>query len=176
VLPGDDLICLWVPTTRSKACHLPFPPKTLPPHNTREPSPPQPARSHLRILAILLHFAPPHPRLYAPYQPTTQLRLISSAFLSSFPRKRYLAFPVLSVSLEKKEEKRREEKKKDTPIPTSCMHASAFAFSVIFRALDKRLACFLSHHLLTPSLLVSSGYGPWVIRWNRREKEERPLL
>jgi hypothetical protein len=75
-----------------------------------------------------------------------------------------------------KRKKRREEKKKDTPIPTSCMHASAFAFFVIFRALDKRLACFLSHHLLTPSLLVSSGYGPWVIRWNRREKEERPLL
>lgn len=119
-------------TTCSKSCHFRFPPKTLPlVPKIPKLSPPQPARSHISILIMLLHFAPPQPHDFTRVSATiTQLRLMSSALLSSFSRTnhhRHQTFlTILSVYLSVL------KRKKENQTPCICICLTFFVVRALY--------------------------------------------
>ena len=166
-----------MPTTRSKSCYLPFPPKTSPPvitcPNHRRHS--RLAHTSATLIITLLHFAPHHPRLYAPYQPRPSSGSSRPPCYHRF-REIIISLSRSYLSVLKRKERREEEEGYSDP---NVMHACIciLLFFGCFCALDKRLPAFcliisLYRRCLLPPAMA---HGSFVGRAGRK-KEERPLL
>jgi hypothetical protein len=162
VLQGDDPGSPLQPTIRSKACHLPFLPETLPSETTsanyRRHS--RLARTSAILVIILLRFAPPTtPRLYAriSHDPAqahlVRLAIIVSAKLSSSSdRPRFSGLVYLSVL-------KRTEKESE---PTPCMHLHLL---FVTRSIS---ACFCLSFPFTQSSLFAYS-SPTGICWKKKK-------